>query len=117
MMMKEYVKVMKALAEPVRVKIIKMLEVRELCVCEIQTALDIPQPTVSKHLKVLEEAGLVTGRRDGLWINYHLVSNPESIYAARMLENLQDWFGNHSEIRPLLKKLPGINREQVCAKK
>ncbi len=114
--MKEYVKVMKALAEPVRVKIIKMLEVRELCVCEIQTALGIPQPTVSKHLKVLEESGLVISRRDGLWINYQLAVKSESVYAARLLENLQDWFGSHPEIRPLLKKLPGINREQVCAK-
>jgi len=114
--MKEYVKVMKALAEPVRVKIIKMLEVRELCVCEIQTALDIPQPTVSKHLKVLEESGLVESRREGLWINYQLAANSESVYAGSMLENLHDWFGNNPEIRLLLKKLPGINREQVCAK-
>ena len=114
--MKEYVKVMKALAEPVRVKIIKMLEVRELCVCEIQAALDIPQPTVSKHLKVLEEAGLVAGSRDGLWINYHLVGDSESVYVGKLLENLQNWFGNHPEIRPILKKLPGISREQVCAK-
>jgi hypothetical protein len=49
---------MKALADPGRIKIVKMLEARELCVCEIHAALDLAQPTISKHLRILEEAGL-----------------------------------------------------------
>ncbi|MBU4121695.1 MAG: metalloregulator ArsR/SmtB family transcription factor, partial [Proteobacteria bacterium] len=57
--MKEFIKVMKALSDPNRVKLIKMLQKRTMCVCEIQAALGIAQPTVSKHLKILEDAGLV----------------------------------------------------------
>jgi DNA-binding transcriptional ArsR family regulator len=63
--MKELVKVMKALADPGRIKIVKMLEARELCVCEIHAAPDLAQPTISKHLRILEEAGLVDRRKDG----------------------------------------------------
>ena len=59
--MKHFVKVMKALSDPNRVKIIKMLQQRnDLCVCEMRTVLKLAQPTVSKHLKVLENAGLVS---------------------------------------------------------
>ena len=54
--MKEFTRVMKALSDPNRVKIVKLLERRSLCVCELQAALGIAQPTVSSHLKVLEDA-------------------------------------------------------------
>ena len=63
---------MKALSDPNRVKIVKMLQHRLMCVCELREALQIAQPSVSKHLKVLEEAGLVDYKKDGLWVNYHL---------------------------------------------
>ena len=70
--MKNFIKVMKALSDPNRIKIIKMLQHKMMCVCELQAALDIAQPTVSKHLKILEEAGLVDYQKDGLWVNYSL---------------------------------------------
>jgi len=114
--MKEFIKVMKALADPVRIKIIKMLETRDLCVCEIREMLGIPQPTVSKHLKALEEAGLIGSRREGLWVNYYIQKPPESEYARQLLSDLNNWFGNHPEIRLLLKALPIVNREQICRK-
>ena len=57
--MRSFVKVMKALSDPRRVTILKMLQHRSMCVCEIQAALGVSQSTVSKHLKVLWEAGLV----------------------------------------------------------
>lgn len=57
---------MKALSDLNRVKILKMLQHRFMCECELQAGLDIPQPTVSKYLKILERSGLVDFRRDGL---------------------------------------------------
>ncbi len=57
--MKKFIKVMKALSDPNRVKIVKMLRHKVMCVCEMQAVLGIAQPTVSKHLKALEEAGLI----------------------------------------------------------
>ena len=56
--MKPFIKVMRALSDPNRVKIAKLLQHKMMCVCELQGALGISQPTVSKHLKILEEAGV-----------------------------------------------------------
>ena len=64
--MKSFVKVMKAFSDPNRVKIIKLLQQKSMCVCELQGALNLAQPTVSKHLKILEEAGLVDYKKGRL---------------------------------------------------
>jgi ArsR family transcriptional regulator len=112
--MNELVKVMKALSDPNRVKILKMLQNRVMCVCEIKEALGLAQPTVSRHLKVLEGAGLVSYKKDGLWVNYHLTGGDSSPYAANVLGNLRHWLQDDPEIKSLLEKLPTIHREEVC---
>jgi ArsR family transcriptional regulator len=70
--MKEIVKIFHALSDETRLKIIKLLEEGELCVCEIVSALDMVQPKVSFHLGILKEAGLLKIRRKGKWILYSL---------------------------------------------
>lgn len=114
--MKPFIKVMKALSDPNRVKIIKMLQQRFLCVCELKAALDIAQPTVSKHLKLLEDAGLVESDKEGLWVNYRLADGNSSPYAATVLGNLRHWLNDDRQVMDLVKKLPSINREDVCKK-
>ncbi len=114
--MKPFIQVMKALSDPNRVKIIKMLQQRVLCVCEIKAALSVAQPTVSKHLKLLEDAGLVTSDKDGLWVNYRLTDGSSSPYAATVLGNLRHWLNDEKQIVDLVKKLPSIRREEVCKK-
>jgi ArsR family transcriptional regulator len=115
-LMKGFTKVMKALSDPNRVKIIKMLQHKGMCVCEMQAALQIAQPSVSKHLKILEEAGLVDYRKDGLWVNYHLTDGRSSPYAASILGNLRHWLEGNGEVSELLKKIPSIRREDTCKK-
>jgi len=110
---KEFLKVMKALSDRSRVKIMKMLQRRVLCVCEIQKALGIAQPTASKHLKVLEEAGLITFHKQGLWVNYSLADGERSPYAASLIGNLRHWLDQEPEIAGLLEKLPEIRREDI----
>jgi ArsR family transcriptional regulator len=85
-----------------------------MCVCEIQSALQISQPAVSKHLKLLEDADLVDFRKDGLWVNYHLADGRRSPYVANILGNLKHWLEDDQQIAPLLEKLPTIRREDVC---
>jgi len=60
---------MKARSDPIRFKILKILHQSMLCVCETQVALRLAQPMVSKHFKILENAGLVERKKDGLWAN------------------------------------------------
>ncbi|HID29109.1 MAG TPA: ArsR family transcriptional regulator [Desulfobacterales bacterium] len=114
--MKTFVKVMKALSDPNRVKILKMLQHKVMCVCEIQAALRIAQPSVSKHLKILEEAGLVTFRKDGMWVNYQLADGSASPYAANLLGNLRHWLEDDSKVAEIVQKLSSIRREDICKK-
>jgi DNA-binding transcriptional ArsR family regulator len=60
----------KALGDETRQRMLGLLLVREMCVCEIMTALDMTQPTASHHLKILEDAELVQSKRDGKWMFY-----------------------------------------------
>jgi ArsR family transcriptional regulator len=114
--MKAFVKVMKALSDRNRVKTIKMLQHKTMCVCEIQAALQVSQSSVSKHLRVLEDAGLVTFRKLGLWVNYQLSDGTSSPYAAAILGNLRHWLEDDPEIVELVARLPTIRREDICKK-
>jgi ArsR family transcriptional regulator len=70
--MKVLLQVFKALSDETRLRILKLLEQGELCVCDIVASLDIIQPKISFHLGVLKEAGLVKDRRVGRWIHYRI---------------------------------------------
>ena len=72
----------KALADPTRVAIVNCLSAAdEVCVCNLTETFDLSQPTISHHLKILREAGLVESSRRGTWAYYRLV--PEGIDALR----------------------------------
>lgn len=114
--MKEFLKVTKAVSDPNRVKILKLLQHRSLCVCEIRAALNLAQPTVSNHLKVLERAGLVRSKKEGLWVNYELSEGNSSPFAAALLGNLRHWLDEDPQIAVLIRGLPEIWRESICAK-
>ena len=62
----------KALADKTRLKILALLSIREMCVCEVMVALDLTQPTASHHLGILEKANLVKSKREGKWVFYSL---------------------------------------------
>jgi ArsR family transcriptional regulator, arsenate/arsenite/antimonite-responsive transcriptional repressor len=80
--MKELTAIFKALSDETRIRIVKLLEKGELCVCDIVAALDIVQPKASFHLGVLWKAGLIKDRKQGKWIHYSL---NESDLFKRML--------------------------------
>jgi ArsR family transcriptional regulator len=70
---------LKALADPIRLRLIEVLGRGERCVCELTAELDLAQSKLSFHLKVLKEAGLLADRQSGRWVYYRL--RPESIAA------------------------------------
>ena len=112
--MKSFTKVMKSLSDPNRVKILKLLQQKMLCVCELQCALRISQPNVSKHLKILEDAGLVESQKEGLWVNYRISEGKESPYAASLLGNLKHWLEDDPEIIEIIEKVPTLDRGKIC---
>jgi len=76
---------LRALAEPIRLQVVQALAGGERCVCDLTSDLDLAQPRLSFHLKVLREAGLIRARREGRWIYYRLEPSALSV--------LQDWLG------------------------
>ena len=90
--MEELISVFKALSDETRLRIIKLLEQGELCVCDITAALDMVQPKVSFHLSALKEAGLIKDRKQGKWIHYSL--NEKDLFRRMLIlsacERMQD---------------------------
>ncbi len=113
--MKHFIRIMKALSDPTRVRILKILEGKELCVCEIQSLVSLAQSTVSKHMKLLEEAGLVDYRKEGSWIIYQLSSGSESAYATTILNTLPQWLNDDMQLQEMKLKMDQVDKERICA--
>ena len=82
-MIETFETVAKAVADPSRVRILKLLESGELCVCQITAVLDLAPATVSKHLSALKTAGLLQQRRDGKWVYYRLAEREFNLLMRR----------------------------------
>jgi ArsR family transcriptional regulator len=89
MAMRDFAKLFKALSDETRIRILKVLLERECCVCEVMQALDISQSRASRNLGMLEDAGFVRSRRDGLWIVYSVDEQKMNSYAAPLIELLR----------------------------
>jgi len=108
-------KSLKALADGNRLRILRLLLDRPRCVCELQAALGIAQPTVSKHLSILEEAGWVDKERRGKnFIFYHLIEElaPED-HRARLLSLLRLWLLEDPELTDLSRLAQDLNPEEI----
>jgi ArsR family transcriptional regulator len=69
----------KALSDKTRLRILALLGSDEVCVCHLHDALDVPQPTVSRHLAYLRRTGLVTARREGVWMHYRVPASLDPV--------------------------------------
>jgi ArsR family transcriptional regulator len=79
-------RLLKAFADPVRLRLLNLLsDGREVCVCHLHGALELPQPNVSRHLAYLRKGGLVIGRKDGLWVHYRLARPGGHLHRALLL--------------------------------
>src|SRR3954464_12058636 len=83
----ESVELLKAVADPVRLRLLNLLAAGEVCVCHLHEALELPQPTVSRHLAYLRKRGVVVGRKDGLWVHYRL-AKPSSALHRKLIESV-----------------------------
>lgn len=110
--MKGLEKVLKACSDDNRIRILKLLEKRKLCVCEIAFVLGIAQPSVSRHLKKLMNAGLIETEKDSFWTNYFLA--PDNKYAKEMCSLMGRWLNDDKVIKEDLIKVKKANRERLC---
>lgn len=87
--MQDLISAIKALSDETRLRIVNILLERECCVCEVMQSLDISQTRASRNLGILQEAGFLKTRRDGLWIVYSIdweTTNQYSSSLARLLK-------------------------------
>ena len=111
--MKTQIKIFKALSDKNRLAIVKMLEVKPMCVCEITAALGLASSTVSKHLSLLNEAGLIQDHKEGKWVNYSLVSEA-SPFVKEMLMLLRGSIKDDPELIPYIEKARRADRVEIC---
>jgi ArsR family transcriptional regulator, arsenate/arsenite/antimonite-responsive transcriptional repressor len=103
--MKETAAFFKVLADEARLKMLWLLfNHTELCVCDFIEALAITQSKASRHLRILYRAGLVTDRREGLWV-YYAISPLKDGLAKEQMEMLRSYLARRSDAAQLLKRL------------
>jgi len=113
--MRQTIRTFKALSDPNRIRILKMLEVKPLCVCEITDVLELATSTVSKHLSLLREAGFIIDEKDGKWVNYQLDETEWNTYARELRTLLTTWLNDDDTIQSDKKKIQQIDRYVICS--
>jgi ArsR family transcriptional regulator len=114
--MRELERIFKALADRNRLRIMKMLEVKPMCVCEITAVLGIAQPSVSRHLSILRDADLLDGEKYGIWTNYSLSRSTDDIVST-VITSMRRWGNDDHSIRSDKEKAMKVDRQKVCAVK
>ncbi len=114
--LKNIEKIIKALADKNRLRIVYLLnEKQDLCVCEITDIIGLSQPTISSHLRLLENAGLIESDKDGLWVNYNIDSR-SGLFSRRLMEIICKDLKKDKQIVSDLKELKNIDRDIICCR-
>jgi ArsR family transcriptional regulator len=110
---RSFSRLFKALGDETRLRIVALLSHGELCVCHLEEALRLSQPKVSRHLATLRAAGVVEDRRDGTWVYYRLLPQPDSD-CERQLRALVRTFAKRSILRRDLERLVKVRGPESC---
>lgn len=106
--MRHYLAVTKAMSDASRVRILKLLEVQPLCVCQITAVLGLSPSTVSKHLSILRHAGLVEDFKDGRIVRYHLSRENLNPFSQTVLALLKAWLNDDKKVQEDRKNVDRI---------
>ena len=112
--MKQYLDLFKALSDKNRLRILLMLRVRPLCVCEISEVLNIALSTISAHLKLLKTSGLIEDEKEGRWVIYRLAASNEFFH--EILGRIEEQLERDEQFKHDRKVISNITRE-ICAGK
>ncbi len=115
-MIAEKTKLFKSLSDPNRLRILKMLQHKPLCVCEITDILKLAASTVSKHLSIMKETGFIIEEKDGKWVNYMINPDPADPRISSILSTLDFWIADHKIINKDKEKVMKVDRYSVCSK-
>jgi len=110
--MRNKVDILKAVSEMNRIRILMMLCKKELCVCEITSILGLNTSTVSSHLSILKNVGLIEDTKNGKWINYNISKKMHS-FTNDLLQLIINYFELEEQIKCDIEKLNNIDRYQI----
>lgn len=116
-MLEIFESVSRSIADTTRVRILKMLEPGELCVCQITAILGLAPATVSKHLSLLKMAQLLSQRKQGRWVFYRLSGNDNNPYAPPILKLMRTILDDDpviAEDKTRLDKVNAVPLEKLC---
>jgi len=111
---KQLSKIFKAMSDTNRLRILRMLYHRPLCVCEMREILQLAVSTVSAHLSILKEADLIIDEKDNKWVNYSLNTNSQNPVVKKMLTMLVNWTENDTDFAGDLEKINTVDRNTIC---
>ena len=115
-MIEEKTKLFKSLSDSNRLRILKMLQTKPLCVCEITDVLQLATSTVSKHLSILKETGFIIEEKDGKWVNYLINTRPSDARISSILSTLDFWISDDQLILIDKQKVQKVDRVEVCSR-
>jgi ArsR family transcriptional regulator, arsenate/arsenite/antimonite-responsive transcriptional repressor len=117
--MRKLMAILKALADENRVRALVALHPKELCVCQLVELLRLAPSTVSKHMAILKQAGLVEGRKEGRWMFYRLTEHDASVEAKELTslvcQLLADDPLRHEDAKRM-KQVLKMDRDDLCRK-
>jgi len=114
--MRDLMLVLKAVADKNRMRILKMLEKKNMCVCELAAVLEITQPSVSKHLSILKNAGFIEDARSGQWIEYSTCHTRINEYAPVLQATVKKLINDDPLIMADREKAKNLDRVLICKK-
>jgi len=103
----------RAFSDPIRLRILSLVQPGELCVCDLVEILRLPQPTISRHLSYLRRAGLVNVRQERSW-NYYEIVPARSAFHARLLDCLASCFRDVPEMTSDAKRARAVRKRGGC---
>ncbi len=96
-----------ALADKTRLRLLNLMREDEICVCFFTEVLGESQPKISRHLAYLRNAGIVSARRDGKWMNYK-IEMPQNFFAAQIFQDTLEWLSAQDNMREDYDKLAKV---------
>lgn len=114
--MMEKTRLFKALSDSNRLRILKMLQSKPLCVCEMTEVLQLATSTVSKHLSILRDTGFILEEKDGKWVNYKINPHPSDNRISSIISTLDFWIADDKIIMNDREKVQKVDRYEVCSR-
>ncbi len=114
MEVKRELRIFEILTDLQRIRIVLLLKQRKLCVCELQSILGLSAPTVSKHLTIMKDLGILSSEKSGKWVNYFIDFENLHSFTRKLIGFIEDNFSDADIFRKDSEKVEKVDRNLIC---